>query len=60
MTLGAWVSDSRTIEASHWLDISFADAEAWAVGLTYDGVHFSEEGHLAFTKGIQTVLNNLC
>ena len=71
MELGAWVSDPITIETSrqlagcyeavaHRLDIAFADAGTWNVGLTYDGVHFSEEGHLAFAKGIQAVLDNFC
>ena len=70
MELGAWVSDPRTIEASsrlaecyeavaHRLGIAFADAGAWNVGLAYDGVHFSEEGHLAFAKGMRKALDVL-
>lgn len=70
MKLGTWVSDPRTIEASHLLagcyeavahrlGIAFADAGAWDVGLAYDGVHFSDEGHLAFAKGMQMALNTL-
>ena len=70
MELGAWVSDQRTIETSHQLaecyeavahrlGIAFADAGAWNVGLAYDGVHFSEEGHLAFAKGMQKALDAL-
>ncbi|MDE6589326.1 MAG: hypothetical protein K2K53_03035 [Oscillospiraceae bacterium] len=69
MEPGAWVSNPRTIEASrqlagcyeavaHRLGIAFADAGAWGVGLTYDGVHFSAEGHLAFAKGMQTALRH--
>ena len=34
-------------------------AGAWGVGLTYDGVHFSEDGHLAFAKGMQKALGDL-
>ena len=67
---GAWVSDPETVEESrklagyfeaiaHQLGVSFADAGAWNVGLSYDGVHFSEEGHLAFAKGIQKALITL-
>ena len=41
------------------LGIDFADAGTWGVGLTYDGVHFSEQGHLAFAKGIQKALEPL-
>ena len=44
---------------AHRLGIAFADSGAWGVELTYDGVHFSEEGHLAFAKGIQIALDFL-
>ena len=70
MEPGAWVSDPKTVEESrklaghfeaiaHQLGVAFADAGAWNVGLAYDGVHFSEEGHLAFAKGVQAALNAL-
>ena len=70
MALGDWVQDEKTIAASHslagyyediaqMLGIGFADAGSWEIGLTYDGVHFSEAGHLAFAKGIQQVLSAL-
>ena len=70
MALGAWVHDEEIIAVSRnlaecyantaqLLRIDFADAGAWDVGLSYDGVHFSEKGHLAFTRGMQAVLNNL-
>ena len=70
MESGAWVSDHRTLEesrrlvgyyerASHQLGIAFADAGTWGVGLAYDGVHFSEDGHLAFAKGIRAALDAL-
>ena len=63
MKPGAWVSDPKTVEESHKLagcyettahrlGIAFADAGVWGVELAYDGVHFSEEGHLAFARGI--------
>ena len=70
MEPGAWVNDPETVEESrklagyfeaiaHQLGVAFADAGAWNVGLAYDGVHFSEEGHLAFARGIQQALNTL-
>ena len=70
MAAGAWVSGHRTLEEScrlagcyetvaHQLCIAFADAGVWGVGLTYDGVHFSEDGHLAFAKGMQKALDDL-
>ncbi len=34
------------------LGISFADAGEWGVTLTFDGVHFSPEGHAAFAGGL--------
>lgn len=68
MRLGAWVSDSRTIDVSHQLSeayqaaahrhgIHFADAGCWNIDLAYDGVHFSEAGHLAFARGIDQALS---
>ena len=70
MKPGAWVSDPKTVEESlklarcykaiaHRLGVAFVDAGVWGVELTYDGVHFSEEGHLAFAKGIQIALDSL-
>ncbi len=60
---GAWVQEQRLIDASaelavqyralaERLGVRFADAGAWDVGLAYDGVHFTEQGHRAFAKGI--------
>lgn len=70
MALGTWVQDEKTIAASRrlaecyentaqLLGIRFADAGGWGVGLTYDGVHFSEMGHLAVAKGINKALSTL-
>ena len=67
MTLGTWVQDEETIAASHrlaecyedtarLLNIGFANADNWEIGLTYDGVHFSEAGHMAFAEGVHEVL----
>lgn len=68
MALGAWVQDEETIAASRRLaecyedtarrlGIGFADAGNWKIGLTFDGVHFSEAGHLAFAKEIHQTLS---
>lgn len=67
MVLGDWVQDEETIATSHrlaecyedtarLLGIGFADAGSWGIGLTFDGVHFSEAGHLAFAEGVHEVL----
>lgn len=58
---GAWVGDSRLIAASVQLaglyrtlaqarGIAFADAGEWDIALAFDGVHFTEEGHLRFAE----------
>ena len=70
MKLGAWVSDPSTLEESQRLagcyqavaqrlGIAFADAGTWDIGLTYDGVHFSETGHQAFAQGMRAALDAL-
>jgi lysophospholipase L1-like esterase len=63
MTFGAWVNDSKTIKVSRdlpryyqaaadRLGTHFVDSGAWDIDLTFDGVHFSEAGHLTFAKQI--------
>lgn len=70
MTLGDWVHDRKIITAScrlaecyentaRLLNVGFADAGSWGISLAFDGVHFSEEGHLAFANGIHPVLSAL-
>ena len=70
MALGDWVQDEKTIAASRrlaecyentarLLGVGFADAGGWDVDLAYDGVHFSELGHLAFAEGIHQALSKL-
>jgi lysophospholipase L1-like esterase len=67
MKLGEWVTCQSLIQASQRLsveygdlaqrlDIKYADSEKWEVGLTYDGVHFTEEGHRAFAEGLYNYL----
>lgn len=59
VTLGAWVPSAKLIEDSRIfarlcqtlaerMGIRFADAGKWDIPLTYDGVHFTEQGHKAF------------
>lgn len=60
---GEWVGEEALIHTSMQLaetycsiarqrGIRFADAGRWNVGLAYDGVHFTEDGHKAFAKGL--------
>ena len=68
MKLGEWVQGQELIKRSSELGsvyrtiadtlaIRFADAAEWHVSLTYDGVHFSEDGHRAFAAGILLFLS---
>ena len=63
MKLGAWVPAQSLIEASVALNreyktlsvrlgVGFVDAEEWNIPMTFDGVHFTEEGHKAFAEGL--------
>ena len=68
MQLGEWVPIQSLIDASKELNhkykalaerlgIPFADAGAWDIPMTFDGVHFTEDGHRAFAEGIYNYLN---
>ena len=70
LRLGDWVQTQKLIDESKRLaglyrslagklGIAFADAGAWDVALTFDGVHFSPEGHAAFAKGLALVLTEV-
>ena len=68
MLSGTWVQEDRLLLESARLgpryaalakkhSIAFADAAQWNVPLTFDGVHFSEQGHQHFSTGLLTWLN---
>lgn len=70
MTLGEWVPSQQLIDHSHTfaqncaalaqrLGIPFANAGDWNIPLSYDGVHFTQEGHRAFAAGLLNVLSTL-
>ena len=61
MAPGAWVQEARLLTQSarlgacysdlaRRLSLGFVDAAPWQVPLTFDGVHFSPEGHAAFAR----------
>lgn len=67
MQPGEWVPDQDLIRASkqlpeyyrilaEHLGVRFADAGEWEISVTFDGVHFTEEGHKAFSKGLLKTL----
>ena len=63
VALGAWVPNQQLIDDSRTfarlcqalaeqMGIRFADSGKWNISLTYDGVHFTEQGHKAFAAGL--------
>lgn len=67
MRLGAWVASESLIEESKALalcyrrlssrlGIHFIDAGEWLVPLSFDGVHFTEEGHKVFAAALFSAL----
>lgn len=68
MNLGMWVPDQSFIDGSvqlakcyralaKRLSVQFVDAGEWNIPMTFDGVHFTEEGHKAFAEGLYKYLN---
>lgn len=67
VTWGAWVTEERLLtdslrlseiykEVAHRSGIAYANAGEWGVTLTFDGVHFDEQGHLAFARKLFELL----
>ena len=65
---GQWVESQALTDASRelirgykalsaGLGVTFADTEAWNIPMTFDGVHFTEEGHRAFAEALIPILN---
>lgn len=63
MRFGDWVQEQATIDESvrlgplyrqlaGRLGTEYADAGEWHVAMTFDGVHFTPEGHAAFAAGL--------
>lgn len=67
MARGAWVPEDRLVVESKALPrlyrrladekgLWYADAGEWGVEMTFDGVHFTEEGHARFAEGVAAAL----
>ena len=67
---GEWVLDDDIVEESENLGAlygelaerkgcRFADAGKWDIDVTFDGVHFSPEGHAAFAENLEEILKQL-
>ena len=63
MMRGAWVSTDKLVNESvqlaeeykllaEELNIPFVDTRHWNIELTFDGVHFTEEGHHSFAENL--------
>ncbi|MBR3124854.1 MAG: lipase [Mogibacterium sp.] len=66
---GEWVLDDDLVEESENLgeayrgiadrkDCMFADSGEWGIEMTFDGVHFSPEGHAIFAKNLEKFLKD--
>jgi len=69
MVSGTWVQEAHLLGESARLGplyaalaqkhaVAFTDAAQWNVSLTFDGVHFSEQGHRRFSTGLLTWLKS--
>lgn len=67
MKKGAWVPEEiiaerseelcqRYCELAMKLNIGYVNSADWGVTLTYDGIHYTEEGHFAFANGLHQYL----
>ena len=67
MLRGEWVQSEKLISESkklgvlygklaESLELLYVDADDWQVDLSFDGVHFTEEGHASFAEGLKRTL----
>lgn len=67
---GEWVLDDDVVEESQELggryrelaermNCMFADSGEWGIEMTFDGVHFSPEGHKTFADELNMILDNI-
>ena len=70
MQRGEWVREQRLLDDSAVLakeyaalaenaGVHFADAGKWNVAISFDGVHFTEDGNKAFAHGLYTYLHDM-
>ena len=70
MKRGAWVpTDELVAESIHLaeeyrhlaqkLNIPYVDTSRWSIELAFDGVHFTEEGHHAFSENLGIQLSKM-
>ena len=65
---GTWVTDSQLLDdclrlnaayraVADKLGVRFADTAAWEIDMTFDGVHYSEQGHRTFAEQLALQLS---
>ena len=70
MVSGTWITEERLVTESAQLagvyaqlaqerGIACADPGTWDIEMSFDGAHYSEEGHRVFARRIQEVLERL-
>ena len=68
MKTGAWITDDRLLEdcvqlnaayrtVAEKLGVRFVDATDWDIEVTFDGVHYSEQGHQTFAENLYLALS---
>ena len=68
MKPGAWITDARLLEdcvrlnaaygaVAEKLGIQFVDATDWNIEVTFDGGHYSEQGHQTFAENLYLALS---
>ena len=71
MKQGAWITDARLLEdcvrlnaaygiVAEKLGVRFVDAIHWDIEVTFDGVHYSEQGHQTFAENLYLALSRRC
>jgi lysophospholipase L1-like esterase len=71
MRPGAWITDARLLEdcvrlnaaygnVAEKLGVRFVDATGWDIEVTFDGVHYSEQGHQTFAENLHLALSRFC
>ena len=69
MKQGTWITDMRLLEdcvklnaayhaVAESLGVRFIDAADWDIEVTFDGVHYSEQGHQAFAERLGSALQS--
>ena len=67
MKLGTWITDNRLLEdcvrlnaayrtVAEKFEVRFVDASDWDIEVTFDGVHYSENGHMTFAENLYLAL----